>query len=38
MFKRVFNKGPREYRAAFQGDVAHKAADPRVLAGINTLQ
>ncbi len=38
MFKRVFNKGPREYRAAFQGDGAHKAADPRVLAGINTLQ
>jgi AraC family transcriptional regulator, positive regulator of tynA and feaB len=38
MFKRVFKKGPREYRAAFQGDVTGRAADFLVRASINTLQ
>jgi AraC-like DNA-binding protein len=38
MFKRVFKKGPREYRAAFQGDVTARAADFLVRASINTLQ
>jgi len=38
MFKRVFKKGPREYRAAFQGDVTSKTADFLVRASINTLQ
>jgi AraC-like DNA-binding protein len=39
MFKRVFNKGPREFRAACQGKcAAARAADPRFSASSNTLQ
>jgi len=38
MFKRVFNKGPREYRAACQGDATNRAADFLVRGSINTLQ
>lgn len=38
MFKRVFNKGPREYRAACQGDVTNRTEDFLLRGSINTLQ
>jgi AraC family transcriptional regulator, positive regulator of tynA and feaB len=38
MFKRVFSKGPREYRAALQTDVTNRPADLFAGGSTNTLQ
>jgi len=38
MFKRVFSKGPREYRATVQGAAAQTPADCLTRATLNTLQ